>query len=484
MKIKQLILIIHLFSFGFCYGITKKDSLIQLVDQDSDSRTKFDYLYTIASLSSKENAEEFRKWADRAWIIAGDLENDSLKIKMHILEGNAKKGHQDNEDTQVSHLFKAVELAEKIGDSLSMSEAHYGIGVYYFWKKNMEKSLYYVKMAMNSYPDSAPILKKSTYIMAYGIVLQDNDPEASVPYHEKALQIKRDAKAWRLIPISLNNLAELKVELGDTMAGIKLLEESISLSEEHRVEDAWVYAEFVLGDIWSKKKEYRKAIPYFQKAIVWWEENDYLKDLPRAYRELGIAYRETGNYKNASEAWEKYIAVSEKLFKKEQLNAVEDIETKYKTEKKELELKQERREKNLAKRETDLVKANEKTRLILFSVIGVLLIGGGVHIYLLYRKQKRGREIIADQKVQLEIRNQEVEDSIVYAKRIQNAILPSENQLSKDLPEHFILYKPKDIIAGDFYWSYTSDKTTFLAVADCTGQEFREQWFRWFVIMD
>lgn len=69
----------------------------------------------------------------------------------------------------------------------------------------------------------------------------------------------------------------------------------------------------------------------------------------------------------------------------------------------------------------------------------------------------------------LEKKNQEVTDSINYAKRIQKAILPSLDLIHKNFPQSFILYKPKDIVSGDFYFFHKNDKSIFIAAADCTG---------------
>lgn len=73
------------------------------------------------------------------------------------------------------------------------------------------------------------------------------------------------------------------------------------------------------------------------------------------------------------------------------------------------------------------------------------------------------------QKLQLELRNKEVRDSIAYAERIQKAILPSQRLVSHVLPGSFVVYLPKDIVSGDFYWVEQKGDTAFFAVADCTG---------------
>lgn len=77
-------------------------------------------------------------------------------------------------------------------------------------------------------------------------------------------------------------------------------------------------------------------------------------------------------------------------------------------------------------------------------------------------QQKRTEEIIRE-------KNKDITDSINYAKRIQAAILPSNEFVKQRLPDSFILYKPKDIVAGDFYWMEYTDDITFIAAADCTG---------------
>jgi serine phosphatase RsbU (regulator of sigma subunit) len=88
-----------------------------------------------------------------------------------------------------------------------------------------------------------------------------------------------------------------------------------------------------------------------------------------------------------------------------------------------------------------------------------------------YREKKRANVEITHQKEIIEEKNKEIVDSIQYARRIQKALLASENLLKKNLPEYFIYYKPKDIVSGDFYWALEMpDASRFIiAACDCTG---------------
>jgi serine phosphatase RsbU (regulator of sigma subunit) len=83
------------------------------------------------------------------------------------------------------------------------------------------------------------------------------------------------------------------------------------------------------------------------------------------------------------------------------------------------------------------------------------------------------QKMILEQKKLVQEKQKEIIDSITYAKRIQEAILPPQHYWLKNLPDSFVLYKPKDIVAGDFYWmeSFSEGKTNYLffAAADCTG---------------
>jgi serine phosphatase RsbU (regulator of sigma subunit) len=70
---------------------------------------------------------------------------------------------------------------------------------------------------------------------------------------------------------------------------------------------------------------------------------------------------------------------------------------------------------------------------------------------------------------ELEIKNLKITDSINYAKRIQRAVLPSEDLIKEYFPQSFIYYNPKEIVSGDFYWLYDSGDSIYVATVDCTG---------------
>lgn len=113
--------------------------------------------------------------------------------------------------------------------------------------------------------------------------------------------------------------------------------------------------------------------------------------------------------------------------------------------------------------------SSQKT-IITISILFVLLaLGGGFIIYRSYREKKAANEALDKQKRLVELKNTEITDSINYAKRIQTAILPPPKLFKSKLPDSFVFYQPKDIVAGDFYWMQAIDDNIFFAAADCTG---------------
>ncbi|MBA4321890.1 MAG: hypothetical protein C0408_03635 [Odoribacter sp.] len=87
----------------------------------------------------------------------------------------------------------------------------------------------------------------------------------------------------------------------------------------------------------------------------------------------------------------------------------------------------------------------------------------------LLKEKELALEQIEDQRTDLELKNKHIIDSLTYARHIQEALLPSEVYLKKYFNESFILYKPKDIVSGDFYWIGEQGDKKFIVAADCTG---------------
>ncbi len=139
--------------------------------------------------------------------------------------------------------------------------------------------------------------------------------------------------------------------------------------------------------------------------------------------------------------------------------------TKYETDKKEQEI-----EKLNVTNELNSTKIKQQYYVIFGFVLIVIAI---VFILFLiikqYKKNKKTNIALTKKNTIILNQKQEITDSINYAKNLQTAILPSNDKINKYLPDSFILYKPRDIVSGDFYWIHKKENKIIFAAADCTG---------------
>ncbi len=118
------------------------------------------------------------------------------------------------------------------------------------------------------------------------------------------------------------------------------------------------------------------------------------------------------------------------------------------------------------------VKIEQKKRESIYGVIALAIMSVlALLFFKRYRLSQKQKTLIENQKQIVEEKNREITDSINYAKNLQDALIPDPSELSLFFPDAFVLYMPKDIVAGDFYWWHRFSNTNkiLVAVADCTG---------------
>ncbi len=235
---------------------------------------------------------------------------------------------------------------------------------------------------------------------------------------------------------TMNNLSEVYFYTGNYNRSRELSEKSLIITKQNELQLAMEHSYELLYKIHEKKRDFEKA-HFFYKALTKLSDSLSNKTQIKKFAEL------------------------ENDIKQNQLKAEHDIrETRLENEKlqKEKEIKQHQT--------TSLVIAIGFLVLLIFSVI----------IYISLQNNKKNTKIISEQKREVEQQNEiieqkkkEVLDSIEYAKKIQEAILPSHENIKKIFPRSFVLYEPKDIVAGDFYWLEKTNDGILIAVGDCTG---------------
>ncbi len=293
--------------------------------------------------------------------------------------------------------------------------------------------------------------------------------------------------------ISSTNLGEVYLKKEEYDKAIENFEMGVATAKKEGFDYLLNSANLGLGSAYLKVGRANEAIPLLLKAKTAIELSNSNNNLDVAYELLADAYSQTGNYKEALNYHVKYSDVKDSVANKNSTDRLAEMEAKFENHKQEKE--------NLIQKaqlaEQQVTIQTGKMQRNLFILAGIALLIVIVIVYRSYRRKKQSNELLAEQKLQIleaneelnqtneeimaqrdqiesqkmivEEKNASITASINYAQRIQRALLHDENQTNTDLPDHFILFKPRDIVSGDFYWNKRIGDYWYVACADCTG---------------
>lgn len=303
-------------------------------------------------------------------------------------------------------------------------------------------------------------------------------------YYARAGAIHKEIGNLEAYANTMNNLGLLLMDQEDDQGAIAFYMLSLRLSDSLNETEGMSTTYRNLGAAEYNQGNYDKAIEYCLKAKFLAETDSIIDGQFEACECLRDVYQAKGNYKLAYDYAMITKSLEDSLHNVSSMRDITQREMKYGFDKvlltDSLAHQEEIRIQKAEKRASDAKKDAEiqKNRwIIIASIIGLLLVM--FYAVILWRSNKarqRANKLIREQKEEVELqkdiveeKNKEIIDSINYAKRLQVAILPPTKLVKEWLPESFVLYKPKDIVAGDFYWMESMNGWTYFAAADCTG---------------
>ena len=346
-----------------------------------------------------------------------------------------------------------------------MSNALYNLSSLYDRKSNQERANYYLEQAIKLDELQGDLISAADcYSTIAANYFFSSDYDKGMKYYEKAMNIFKP----------LNDLESMSILYGNRAVGLKNIKKyeealkshqlaiaiKLKLNDKAGLETAYLN----MADLYIKMKINDKAIAYNLKSLELAQELNSTKNIMLAYSGLAETYQQMGNKDKALEYLQLYVNWKDTLYNQENAEAIAEMATKYETEKKETE-------NNLLKTEQALDKAEIEKKStqqhMLMLGLGLALI---IVVYVAYslNQKKKTNKILNNQKTIIEEKNKDITDSINYAKKIQNAILPPVSILQNNF-ESFIYYKPKDIVSGDFYWLKEVGNKIYFSVVDCTG---------------
>lgn len=452
--------------FDEAYTFLKKSLSYTGKQSDSTHRGAYARVYNAKAtvLINEGRISEAISLYDTALAVRSAIRDSLGMCSTLILSGDALRTLGDF-DRARQELYRVVTISRAIHSLVSEARAYNNLANVYqadkrtddalsFYRKSLE-----IKLKLGSKRDIG-----NTYGNMGVVYYNMSKFDSALYYYQLALPMKTQAGDMRGAASTLNNIGLTYIAQNDYKNGELKLLEALELRRSLKEQGAIGSSYNALSGLYIATKTWSKALLYADSAVVstrqtgsklqlesgWWHKAEALAGLGRyqeAYANIDSSYRQHNKFDSI-----------QKTQQSAQMKAIFDLQGK---DKKILEFQNQSRE----------AEVQHRLQLYMFFGAGLIVLLVLAFVYVRYRSNQRSRARLQQAYNEIETKNRDITDSIRYARHIQEAILPDLRYVKELFPGSFVLYKPKDIVSGDFYWAtdVNGGKLRALAVADCTG---------------
>lgn len=446
-----------------CQAIkTRKDSLGMALHRNLLRNLGF-------SLSREGKYKEAEIVLDSALQIAWAMNDTVAVIGTTIVYGQVLKD-ESKYDQAIKILFEGLDLAEKTKDEAGQARLLNNLA-------NVFVSQEKVNDALKFYNRSLAIKKRvgtkidiaNTYGNMGVCFYTLKNPSKALMYYDSSLTLKREANDKRGIATTLQNIGLVLLELKQYDSAEVKVNEALLLRTELGDLAGIASSQQVLGQIYIETGRCNLAIKILEDACSSSVNLGALETHEKTLLRLAEAYACTGDYSKAYNYLQQYRSSHDTSMAQANRKLSAEMQSKYESVQQESEIRQLKKEKALGELQQLLQQDRDQQRSYFWmaAIIGSLIIVA--FVILRSRENQKSKERLQVAYGLIEEKNKNITDSIVYAKRIQESILPDLNLFTNAVKDGFVLFKPKDIVSGDFWWLKENRASVFIAAADCTG---------------
>lgn len=494
------------------------DSLMNLLKSSSDT-LKIQVLNTLSSKYYETAADKAIDYGKQAMLLAQKFKSDKGLARAYINIGRAYYSKSDY-NKALSFITEAKKIFQRISDKTGSADACIAMATVYTDLGNYENSLNFNLQAMTIREEMNDSAALSSSLINVGLIYYKiGKYKLASEFYQKSLNIRLLLNDQTGISACYNNLANVFDDQGDHAKALEYLNKSLEIKEKMGNKRGIASTLNNIGSVYNSLKDYSKAKEYYLKSLalkkeigdqfgaantlgnigaIYYFTNDkknaidyFLQAIDAAkkinaadiiltnYKNVAQTYFEDNNYKTSAEYYSLASDLKDSIYNVEGAKSMNEMQAKFDFEKQEKELK-------ISKQNAEIqaLDANKQRLFKNAFIIGfILLLIIAFVIFNRYQlKQKANAELEAQKQEitrqhnelniaysQIETKNKDITDSIKYAKRIQLAFLPTLDFENEVGDKGFILYKPKDIVSGDFYWMEKKNKELLIAAVDCTG---------------
>lgn len=458
----------------------KVDSLLSRLNEASDDTLRVKLYFELSdkyALFDRDSAFHYAK-------LSVDLGRkiDHKKLLPDLLTNlGVLLAEQQQLPEALKNYLEALRLYKNSSNLTGQGRVNLNIGNTYYYREMYKDAIAYYEEAVRLYLSAGDKDGAADVYMNMGVcqsLLSDN--LKAIDYYKQSMQIKKEAGNKKGVASCLQNIGLSYGELKKYPEALNALNEALELRKEIGNKSGMSYTFVSIGGIYNKLKKFAEAEKNFLLAIeAAGEYYKYGNVTLEAYSGLLDLAKLQGNSKTALDYSLKLIEIKDSIHARQKSQDIAEMSERFESEKKELSIQNLNKEKELQAAE---IKKQNAQKISFAAGFGLMLVLS-LTIFIGYRQKRnanliisrqkeqveRSREMLEQQKILLEEKNRDITDSINYAKRIQTAILCPPEVIRQTLSDFFILYKPKDIVSGDFYYYAYENGVTVIAVADCTG---------------
>jgi serine phosphatase RsbU (regulator of sigma subunit)/uncharacterized protein HemY len=387
----------------------------------------------------------------------------SVMGSLYISKGDFK--------SSLDNLNLAYNIATELKDKLKMGEVSRNLAFLYRTQFESKKAIEYLSRGIAFFEEiGARRNIASAYHMLGEIYHDEKDTVKSMQCYVKSRDLSIELNNKKQLENVLSSIGSLYYDRKNYKLAEDCFVESLRMSEEIGDLANMSYCLKCMTDLYLSQGNFSKSKGFAERTASVAKESEIIFEMMDAQNVLYRVYDTLNMPAKALIAFKEYTKLKDSTTNENQIKKFAAAEYAGKEER--LKAEQSAKEKVLnaeKQMKEEEIKRQKTTRN--FFIVGFVLLGAlAFVIYRSLQQNRKDKAIIQEQKKIVEEKQKEMTDSITYAKRLQEAILPSAELIRNYLPHSFILYKPKDIVAGDFYWFYPlSNNEVLLAVADCTG---------------
>ncbi|MCD4653684.1 tetratricopeptide repeat protein, partial [bacterium] len=339
--------------------------------------------------------------------------------------------YQGDYDKALDNYLISLKLQEEIEDKMGISMALNNIGYAYDKLMNYDKALEYFTNSLKLFEELEDRFYVAGSLNNIGNIYHHlKNYDKALHYFLRSLKLKKELGNKAKIANALNNIGEVYYGLNKFEQALEYYFRSLAIIQD--VGNNWgiCNTSICIAKIYVKSGDYALADEHLDRAFSLAKEIKAKALIANCYSWYSELFAARGEYSKALEHYKLFVKTKDSIFTEESSKKIAEMQTKYETEKKEKEAEIYRL------RNVELAEANLA---------------------------------ITEAKEIIEEKNRHITGSIEYARRIQQAVLPTPEKMAAAIPEYFVVYRPKDIVSGDFYWFSHINDRLILAVVDCTG---------------